>query len=567
MSACSAPWYELNLSAPDSNVSACCYYGGARDYWADEPTDIDRYWNGPAMQEVRRVQKRQIAAPNGCSSCFYFQQSVDGKGWTGDNYYDFATPPVGLSGAQAENWRLAKADYEARSERVRCTPLKLYANFGYACNISCTMCHQVPRRQELKRQILADTVLAWSETLERCLQIFVVGGEPFAIPEAVKFIRSFSSDVRYDPVQLVLLTNGTVIHKHWNTLRQKRLLWLGISLDSIGEGYEKIRLGGRWADVERNILDALETKAKSHPDWKVTTSANIQKAGVTFLPEFAKWHVKHGVRTFFFDFISAPGVEDTYHTDNVLQNPHLLEGMPGWQDSFLEASATFRSAGWESEATLLDQYRERATANHEVHAERIGSMRRLRGRNDWNAVTAPHGGSNLRVGLVAHQPAGKPPVETVEVSGLTGFARTRLGDFFATEYIPITVAAQGGKFRLRAHWPKGVPADGYTRLAHVTLQNQVSMPLDDFREYLDFGFGTELVLTGEVPTGVTAVRIVLTPLGEDVTLLPDSLQLDLDPETSIGAASASEPSSLSPVGRAGAWALRGLRRLGRFGSG
>ncbi len=565
MNACSAPWYELNLSAPDSNVSACCYYGGFRDYWKDEPTDINHYWNGPALQEVRRVQKRLTASPNGCSSCFYFQQSVDGKGWTGDNYYDFTALPNGLSQAQADNWRLAKADYEARSERVRCTPLKLYANFGYACNISCTMCHQVPRRQELKRQILADTVLAWHEMLERCLQVFIVGGEPFAIPEAVKFIRKFAPDVRYDPVQLVLLTNGTVLHKHWKTLKDKRLLWLGVSLDSIGEGYERIRVGGRWADVERNILDALDVKAKSHPDWKVTTSANIQKSGIPFLPEFAKWHVKHDLHTFFFDFISAPGVEDTYHTDNVLQNPQLLDGIPGWQDSFLEAAAVFRSAGWEFEASLLDQYRERTSKNQEVSADRISSMRRQGSRNDWQPVTTPDG-RNLRDDLKPYHPENKPPVEVFKLGDLTGFARTRLGDFFATTSLPVQVPEEGGKFRLRAHWPKGVPSDRYTRLAHVVVQDQTHTTLSDFREYHDFGFGTDLSITGDVPRGVTAIRVVLTPLGEDTTLLPESIELDVDPETTVGVQAVRDNKPTSRAARASAWARRNIRRLTRLGS-
>ncbi len=556
MSACSAPWHELNLSAPDSNVSACCYYGAKRDYWHDDPVDLSSYWNGAGLREVRRVQSGAIPSPNGCSSCFYFQQSLPGQGWVGNNYYDFSELPTGLSQMQAENWRQAKADYETKVEYATCSPLKLYANFGYTCNISCTMCHQVPRRGELKRQILADTILAWPEMLERCLQVFVVGGEPFAIPEAVKFIRKFSPDKRYEPVQLVLLTNGTALHKHWKTFREKRLLWLGVSLDSIGAGYEKIRVGGRWADVERNILTALEIKAKSHPDWKVTTSANIQKAGIPYLPEFAKWHVKHGIRTFFFDFISAPGVEDTYYTDNILQNPQLLDSVPHWMDSFEEASTVFRSAGWEAEAALLEQYRTRVTANADANAERIAGMRRQRNRNDWVGLPDTDGKKNLKESLVANSPAGKPPMEVVEVNGLSGFAKTRLGDFFATEFRMISVPPGGGKFRVRAHWPKGVPADGYTRLSHAIVQTDSGVELPDFREYQNFGFGTELVLTGELPEGTQAIRIVLPPLGEDITLLPERLEMDIAPETAVVA----DLRGAGGITRLASWAIDGVRR-------
>ena len=563
MSACSAPWYELNLSAPDSNVSACCYYAGRRDEWLDDPIDLNHYWNGVGIQETRRVQKGTVPAPNGCSSCFYFQQSLPGQGWHGNNYYDFSAPPIDLSEAQAKNWHQAKLDYEARTELVTCTPLRLYANFGYTCNITCTMCHQVPRRGELKRQILADTILAWDQMLERCLDVCVIGGEPFAMPEAVKFIRKFAPDKRYENVRLTVYTNATVIHKHWNTLRDKRLLWIGVSLDSIGEGFEKIRLGARWSDVERNLLTALEIKARSHPDWVITTNANVQKAGIPYLPEFAKWHVKHGIRTFFFDFISAPGVEDTYYTDNILQNPQLLDGIPGWSDSFSEAASIFRSVGWESEAAHLDQYRNRVVANADANADQIAKMRRQRNRNDWVSLIDVNGKRNLKESLVPNCPEGKPAVEVVEQSGLIGFAKTRLGDFFATEFCQVSVPPGGGKFRLRAYWPKGVPADGYTRLAHAVVQNQSSTQLPDFREYHDFGFGTELAITGDLPEGTRAIRAVLTPLGEDVTLLPETLEMDIDPETTVVV-------DIQPqrgLGRIASWAVEGVRRLkGRVGS-
>lgn len=565
MNGCSAPWYELNLSAPDSNVSACCYYGGQRDYWHDHGVDLDSYWNGPGIREIRRIQAGKVSASNGCSSCFYFQQTLSGKGWVGDNYYDFAKLPEKLSPAQEENWLLAKADFEAGVEIARCTPLKLYANFGYTCNISCRMCHQVPRRGELKRQILADTILSWHDALERCLEFYVIGGEPFAIPEAVKFIRKFAPDERYDAVRLVILNNGTVLHKHWDTLRQKRNLWIGVSLDSIGDGYNQIRLGGNWADVERNILTALEIKSKTHPDWTVSTNANIQKAGIPYLPDFARWHVKHGVHTFFFDFISAPGVEDTFHTDNVLQNPQLLDSIPRWKEYFEEAAAIFRSGGWNAQAALLEQYSARVVASAEEKSERIASMRRLRGRNDWSSITARDGSRNLVNEVTPASKDTSSEVPLVRVGSLTGFAKTRLGDSFRSDLIPLLVPQGGGKFRVRAHWPKGVAADGYTRLAHVVVQDNYGTELVDFREYFDFGFGTELTLVGDVPAGTKALRLILKPLGEEVTLLPDTLELDVDPDTVRGALEDEVITGARRVRKFALWARDGVRRLVRSG--
>jgi hypothetical protein len=73
MPRCSAPWYEINVSAPDNIVSACCYYAGEKDAWSDEPVDVRTYWNSDAMRLIRPINGLEPKPePNGCSSCFYF---------------------------------------------------------------------------------------------------------------------------------------------------------------------------------------------------------------------------------------------------------------------------------------------------------------------------------------------------------------------------------------------------------------------------------------------------------------------------------------------------------------
>jgi len=523
MGSCSAPWYELNLSAPDGNVAACCYYSGKRDPWLDDSVDISHYWNGPSIREARRTQKGAIPSPNGCSSCFYFNQVLPGQ-----NYYSFANPPADTSSAQLENWHLAKSEYEAKVEQASCMPLRIYANFGFGCNLSCTMCHQVPRRSELKRQILAETVLNWHEALTRCLDFSVIGGEPLTLSEGLKFIRKFAPDERYDATRLSVYTNGTLVQKHWDTWKTKRKLSFTISLDSIGMGYEAIRVGGRWSEVERNILDILKEKAKSHPDWGITTNANMQKTGIPYLPEFAKWHVKHQIHTFFYDFISAPGVEDTYHRDNILHNSQLLDSIPNWRDLIDEAVGVFRSAGWGFEADQLEQYRNRVAENAEKQAKNILRMRSQQNRSDWASVTYGKGERNWSKRLEAYPTPGKPPIPTVEIHGLVAFKKTRIGDYFATPFINIKAPRGGTECRVRASWPKVVPEDPYMRLAHIILKDHKGNQLQDFREYRNSGDGTELILIVEIPKGMSKIQAVLTPLGEENTLLPESLEIEMD---------------------------------------
>ena len=106
---CTAPWYELNVSAPDNIVSACCYYAGDKEPWRDEPTSIDGYWNSPSMQALRRLQTqlrtRNAVTTHGCSSCFFYENSRPGRA-----YYDFSVSPPPISAtfsAPTGCWRSA----------------------------------------------------------------------------------------------------------------------------------------------------------------------------------------------------------------------------------------------------------------------------------------------------------------------------------------------------------------------------------------------------------------------------------------------------------------------------
>src|SRR5262249_23773296 len=145
--------------------------------------------------------------------------------------FDQAREHWSLSPAQAANWDLARQEYIERREVVECVPMRLYANFGYTCNLACKMCHQVPRRQHIDRFVTSESIYAWQDSLRKMLEVCVIGGEPFAMPEAVKFIRRFAVDPTMDDVRLSVFTNGTVHHKPLDTLKQKRKLAICISLD------------------------------------------------------------------------------------------------------------------------------------------------------------------------------------------------------------------------------------------------------------------------------------------------------------------------------------------------
>lgn len=134
-------------------MTACCYYAGDIDQWDDPSKRLDDYWNGAAMRALRRLQAgTEQPKHNGCATCHL---AVNRPGGTRD-VYDLTVTPAEMSDRQAANWRLAHDEWRAGAEIVQARPARLYGNFGFACNISCTMCHQVPRRLDNRRTISAD---------------------------------------------------------------------------------------------------------------------------------------------------------------------------------------------------------------------------------------------------------------------------------------------------------------------------------------------------------------------------------------------------------------------------
>jgi MoaA/NifB/PqqE/SkfB family radical SAM enzyme len=572
MPRCSAPWYELNISAPDNIVSACCYYSGAKDAWQDQPVDIAGYWNSPAMQTIRRINNGSPPEePNGCSNCFYFVNRKEGA-----QYFDLAAARewVHLSPKQADNLRRACEDFENGREEATCTPLRIYANFGFACNLDCTMCHQVPRRRSNRRQVTAESLLAWPDTLAAALEVTVIGGEPFALPEAIKFIRAFIADPAYDEVRLVICTNGTVHHKHMDVLRRKRKLSMAISLDSIGEGFERIRVNGKWPVVERNILEFLELQRTTHPEWSLQTNALIQKNAIPLLPRFAEFHANHNLATSFYDFISFRGTEDTFDDENVLHNPHLLDDMPDWEDYFTEAIETFKRAGIDVAANTLDHYRNRLAAAVGEHRARAAEEVQLWAINRWEPILACRDAEQIAAAF-AYSPApeaGLPLFARQDAEIM--FSRARDGDHAATEFLPLQVGAEGGVLRLRLSWSE---LQGRRR-AHVWVQGEDLAELQTERRLSTSRAGAkELVLTVRLGPGPHRVRLVAMPTGEDASLLPGLVEVDLagsaeevaeemlDAADMIVAAPsepAPGPSAVAPASVAG-WGLRRLYRTWR----
>jgi hypothetical protein len=248
------------------------------------------------------------------------------------------------------------------------------------------MCHQVPRRHDLPRQVNAEALLKWKPYLKAAIDITVIGGEPFALKEAIKFIAAIIDDPEFEAVQLSICTNGTLLHRHMDLLAKKRKLALAVSLDTIGHEFEQIRVGADWKQIERNILDFQALGKQLGYPWQVQAPCMLMKTNVPRLVEFGEWCITNNVQPGFYDFINAAGIEKTHEAENLLVYPELVDQIPEWERYFVLTIDRLRNSQWTPAAEQLNVLYTTIRSNKEKAIEaRVRSETEARIRSETEA--------------------------------------------------------------------------------------------------------------------------------------------------------------------------------------
>jgi MoaA/NifB/PqqE/SkfB family radical SAM enzyme len=345
---CAAPWHELNVGY-DGRVACCCYYAGKTDIWDTvTPFELDTFWNGKRMQEVRKGVIENDLSNQGCKTCSYFTFKNN------RSYLDFLSMPSDLNELQRENWKQAINDYSSGKVSISSFPIRYYINFGVMCNINCIMCSQTHIRLKQKsHQLNADAMIRLKPSMRSAYRIGVIGGEPLLMPESIKFIKSISNDPSFNDVWLDIFTNGTLLHKQMKILENHPKINICVSLDSIGKKYEYIRAGAKWKDVEKNIINFQQMSRDKNRNWNVSTANIIMKSNLENLPEHISWHIQNGIVPNFYDFICVEGCETVFEQENIFRFPHLLNEVPEWREIFDTSIAQLDAAGWSGSGDLL----------------------------------------------------------------------------------------------------------------------------------------------------------------------------------------------------------------------
>ena len=180
-------------------------------------------------------------------------------------------------------------------------PERLAFQVGDTCNAACVMCWQARRRERdgrKHRETPASVVVGALERYRQSVRTveLVSFGEPLANPAFGEMVAAVGAARTWEdkPVQLSLITNGSLLHRHVDALARLPG-WLTVSVDSpVPERYQEIRRGLRFDRVEAN-LRAVIGHPERHPERRVGVNCTVFETNVGDLPAMARWCRDMGV--------------------------------------------------------------------------------------------------------------------------------------------------------------------------------------------------------------------------------------------------------------------------------
>lgn len=205
---------------------------------------------------------------------------------------------------------------------------------GNICNLKCRICgswssstfaieelDQLHSNEEKKTsyhyQILRqgawpkENQLFWSEidqVVDQIRYIEFTGGEPFMIQEHFDMLQGLVDRGIAGNIEIHYNTNGTQWPKQAEQIWQHfKTVEIAFSIDDIGERFEYQRTGAVWADVQTNLGQFKELRARNaNIQLQVCTTVNV--FNVLYLEDVANWIDQQG-----FNFVYWNMMHEAYY--------------------------------------------------------------------------------------------------------------------------------------------------------------------------------------------------------------------------------------------------------------
>ena len=273
---CKNPWTTLFLWG-NGDVTHCCYsnigrLGNIKD------KSIKEMWAGDKINYVRRTIERGEYLKAGCE---HFCRSYR---W--NSFYGAGSGPLEIPEG------LGRVE-DLGASRGSAGPTVLGVGIDWKCNLKCRHCLSSRKGKGVSRKDFAalEPYLAGGEYLR------FMGGE-FTINEECLELLRYVASVPGQPT-VFLSTNGQApTEKALKYCEGLKSFHLKFSLEGLGEDYERIRVGGTWAEFEKNLdvaADFFADKRRQRLDWRLYLNYCVMKSNFRQLPAVIAYAVKKNI--------------------------------------------------------------------------------------------------------------------------------------------------------------------------------------------------------------------------------------------------------------------------------
>jgi len=279
---CIVPWAQIEVS-PSGDVRPCCEYESSMGNINHRDSSIIEVWNNDRFKQLRQDYLNGVE-PVGCAKC---QQCED----------------VGIKSRRQYENKKYKHLFDRAVSADALAPAMMDIKFGNICNIKCRICSSknshVWKRDE--KQLFGFTTIEdapqswvdidsrWSELsafIDNLEVLYISGGEPLLIKKNYEFFRACIEKNKSKNISVRILTNGTIALEPEliELLKHFKHVYIGYSIDDLGEKFNYQRNPAKWDRVEKNFIDALK-----YNFIHVGISYSISIFNVLSGSEFIKW--------------------------------------------------------------------------------------------------------------------------------------------------------------------------------------------------------------------------------------------------------------------------------------
>ncbi|MGE0257577.1 MAG: radical SAM protein [Alphaproteobacteria bacterium] len=334
---CHLPWQEMIIQA-NGAVEPCCYWtahGNANPPLGNiNESSVEEIWNGEGYRRLRANMAAGNLAAAGCANCFALKQGQA----LALEYDEDCERPEHRDTPYAKNIRILKDEVSRGEEELTAKPTILSVTISHKCNLACLHCYQNSSRdRHWRREEAWEEVSALIPTMVR---LIAGGGEPLLLSHWRRFIGEFNP-AKAPLLNFAMTTNATVVKREvLEGLKRFKSLHIIVSLDGANARvYDKIRVNGSFAEVEKNIR-ILQDAVGARPKTAVTTFGlcmSVMKSNIRHLPEFVRWAAEQGLLFSIHPVLSLPLSESLVAFNDPARD------MDGWREALDEAREILRT--------------------------------------------------------------------------------------------------------------------------------------------------------------------------------------------------------------------------------